>query len=475
MASRQTRTSYIITSKKTYALTAAGTTPSGATSTYSYGYASYWGDMITSYRGVSIIYDDIGNPLSYYNGSSYSFSWTGRQLTGATKGGVSYSFTYNDEGIRTSKTKGSVTTTYYLDGARIVGEETGGNVTLYLYDSEGLPIGMQYRAESYANDVWDAYWFEKNLHGDIVAVYDTSGTQVAHYRYDAWGNCTASNAINDVVANNPFRYRGYYYDKDLGLYYLGTRYYDANIGRFISPDGVGYLGANGDLNSYNLYAYCSNNPVMYVDPSGNSIIAALIIGVIAGAAIGGAIGGTVAYNSAKSSGSEGSELFWKTMKGIGEGATVGGIAGGIFGLTGGVISAQAYGATSIAGTALITGTLTIAARATEVGALQYKKSAEDGKDFWQIANDCIDSVFSNGGKIIISPALMKAGTTSAIYVATDIMKHKVVPLGFNDFLKSTGGKVWPYVFAVCALGDTAYSMFCTDPIARANQRGYGLR
>jgi len=62
--------------------------------------------MLASYRGVSIIYDDIGNPLSYYNGSSYNFTWTGRQLTGATKGGITYSFTYNDEGIRTNKTKG---------------------------------------------------------------------------------------------------------------------------------------------------------------------------------------------------------------------------------------------------------------------------------------------------------------------------------------------------------------------------------
>ena len=78
--------------------------------------------MLTSYRGVSITYDQVGNPLSYYNGSSYNFTWTGRQLTGATKNNVTYSFTYNDEGIRTSKTKGNVTTTYYLEGSRIVAE-----------------------------------------------------------------------------------------------------------------------------------------------------------------------------------------------------------------------------------------------------------------------------------------------------------------------------------------------------------------
>jgi len=63
----------------------------------------------------------------------------------------------------------------------------------------------------------------------------------------------------------------------------------------------------------------------------------------------------------------------------------------------------------------------------------------------------------------------------ATYVATDQIKHKVVPLGFNTFLHSTGGKVLPYGFAAYAWGHTAYSIFCTDPIARANQRGYGLR
>ncbi len=74
-----------------------------------------------------------------------------------------------------------------------------------------------------------------------------------------------------MIESNPFRYRGYYYDTETGYYYLNSRYYDPQVKRFISPDNVNYLGANGDLNSYNLYAYCSNNPVMYVDPMGNSL------------------------------------------------------------------------------------------------------------------------------------------------------------------------------------------------------------
>ena len=156
-----------------------------------------------------------------------------------------------------------------MDGSRIVGEETNGNLTIYIYDSFGLPIGVQYHDASYADGEWDIYWYEKNLQGDVIAIYDQSGSKVVAYKYDAWGNCTSTTTENTVLANNPFRYRSYYYDVDLGLYYLNSRYYDPAIGRFISADDVSYLGANGDLNSYNLYAYCSNNPVNMADYFGN--------------------------------------------------------------------------------------------------------------------------------------------------------------------------------------------------------------
>jgi RHS repeat-associated protein len=95
---------------------------------------------------------------------------------------------------------------------------------------------------------------------------------VVKYAYDAWGVCDTivldENAAN--IANlNPFRYRSYYYDAETELYYLNTRYYDPQVGRFINADDVSFLGANGDFEAYNLYAYCSNNPVMYADPDGN--------------------------------------------------------------------------------------------------------------------------------------------------------------------------------------------------------------
>ena len=82
-----------------------------------------------------------------------------------------------------------------------------------------------------------------------------------------------------VVTNNPFRYRGYYYDIDLGLYYLNARYYDANTGRFISADS--YVSTGQGLIGYNMYAYCGNNPVMYFDPAGEAwwtVIGLVLVG-----------------------------------------------------------------------------------------------------------------------------------------------------------------------------------------------------
>ena len=178
------------------------------------------------------------------------------------------SFTYNDQGIRTSKTVNGVTTTYYLDGSKIVGEETNGNITVYFYDSLGLPIGFQYHASTYASGVYDIYWYEKNLQGDIVAIYNQAGTKIVSYHYDAWGACyttNASSSVPTVVTNNPFRYRGYYYDVETGLYYVSSRYYDPEIGRFINADVM--LDTETVL-GFNLFSYCSNNPRMGYDPTG---------------------------------------------------------------------------------------------------------------------------------------------------------------------------------------------------------------
>ena len=163
----------------------------------------------------------------------------------------------------------------------------------YYYDADGSVGSISYDYTRYA--------FRKNLQGDVIAILDTNGDVVARYAYDAWGKVLSvtdkdGNTITDAnhVANiNPIRYRGYYYDTETGWYYLNSRYYDPSVKRFINADDrVGQIGAPDA--SYNLFAYCINNPVSHSDPTGRmiGILSAILItaevalvGIVAIAAI----------------------------------------------------------------------------------------------------------------------------------------------------------------------------------------------
>ena len=327
------------TSRKIYAYTTGTLGEATTTTTYTHG-DSTWGDRLTKYNSSSITYDEIGNPLHYYNGFNYNFTWSdGRRLATATRSGVSYSFTYNDEGIRTSKTVGGVKHTYTLDGSQIVSEQWGNYFIAYIYDESGAPIGMHYRTNSMAANVFETYYFEKNLQGDVIAVYNASGTKLAGYKYDAWGNCTTTyyNGGGSTGAQyNPFRYRGYYYDTGLEFYYLNSRYYDFRTGRFINADDHAVIGATPDaLTDKNLYTYCDNNPVMRQDEDGE------FWNIIAGAVIGGGLELAGQLLSGKSI----SEVNWAK---VGVSALSGGLTAAVGPIAGSLIS----GATDVAMCAL---------------------------------------------------------------------------------------------------------------------------
>ena len=137
---------------------------------------------------------------------------------------------------------------------------------IYLYDESGV-IGMIYTADGTST----AYYFRRNLYGDVVAIYNRKGTKQAEYAYDAYGNCTIIDNTNSTIASaNPFRYRGYYLDSETGWYFLNARYYNPEWRRFISPDSTSYLDPES-VNGLNLYSYCNNDPVNYCDPSGHWI------------------------------------------------------------------------------------------------------------------------------------------------------------------------------------------------------------
>ncbi len=167
---------------------------------------------------------------------------------------------FSEEGIRTSKTVNNVKTTFLLDGYNVI-EQTDGTTTLhFFYDSKDEVIGFRYNG----ND----YFYVKNAMSDIIAITDINKNIVAEYRYDPWGKVLDEENLTAIGNLNPFRYRSYYYDSDIEMYYLQSRYYDAEVGRFINCDDVNYIGVTELELSYNPFAYCENNVVNNVDRLG---------------------------------------------------------------------------------------------------------------------------------------------------------------------------------------------------------------
>ncbi len=234
------------------------TTVNGTTTTKNYTYeSSGWKDLLKSYDGQSIVYDAIGNPTTY---RGTSLTWNGRQLMTY---GSNASYAYNAEGIRKSKTVNGATTTFNLVGSTILSQTKNGQTLVFLYDGNGTLIGFKDKSAN------KDYFYLKNLQGDIVKIIDTNKTVVATYEYDDWGKLLVSeDSLTAVGKLNPFRYRGYYYDTESGLYYLNSRYYDPEIGRFINADGE-MASVSDSVHGFNLFAYCFDNPINNSDSEGN--------------------------------------------------------------------------------------------------------------------------------------------------------------------------------------------------------------
>ena len=238
----------------------ADTTTPLETVTYEYGDAN-WRDKLTAVNGSTIRYDAIGNPL---NDGTWTYTWqNGRQLQKMQKSGVTAEFVYNADGLRVQKTVNGVVTKYTLHGKNVVHMTSGTDELHFFYDAQNRPAVVVYNGVPYA--------YVKSLQGDIVAILDENGNTVVSYGYDAWGAplwCTGELA-ETLGKVQPFRYRGYVFDEETGFYYVSSRYYDPEIGRFISPDTTDVLTATPmGLTDKNLYAYCDNNPVVRVDHGG---------------------------------------------------------------------------------------------------------------------------------------------------------------------------------------------------------------
>ena len=241
---------------------------------YAYGFGAS-PHAVKNYDGEAIHYNERGNPIEYRD---FTMTWArGQQLATVAGEELYMTFKYDSNGLRTVKTVNGVATEFTYIGDMLVSQKTGNEIINFAYTAGGAPYGFTYNGAS--------YYYLLNLQGDVIAIYDSTGTVVVEYLYDSWGKLESitGSLASTIGIKNPLRYRGYYYDIETRLYYLQSRYYDPGTGRFISMDA--YFVAGDYLQGINMYSYCLNNPIMYVDPTGYITTGEVIymsVGIVAG-------------------------------------------------------------------------------------------------------------------------------------------------------------------------------------------------
>ena len=304
------------------------TSDSSFNRTYSYysdGKMEYFGDKHLTYNDegqlhyfgdIYFSYDKYGN-RQYKNADEYVYE-RGRLLKQINKSNDFITFKYDYLGRRYKKSSyNGDSVFYYYHDDKLIAEirNNGANTTKLIFLYHGNEIMGFCKVDQYSEKI---YYYIKNPFGLIVGIYNESNALVGSYIYDAWGNHQAVNFHSidpdDIADLNPIRYKGYYYDKETGLYYLKSRYYDPSIGQFITPDDYNYLSINS-ISGYHLYAYCNNNPVAYFDSHGNT--PDWVYWLAGGLVIAGSIALTIITNGAA----------WPILTG----ALTGGVSGGFFG------------------------------------------------------------------------------------------------------------------------------------------------
>ena len=212
-------------------------------------------------------------------------SYEGRRLSIVEIGTKKYLYKYDSLGQRVIKEEGNNKERYQYQDGRIKQVEKEGEYSLiYSYSSNGI---IQSVSEISNKDI-KTYFYLIDIIGNIVGLVDENGNIVVEYDYSSYGKVEVKKDTVGISKKDHIRYKGYIYDEETKLYYLISRYYDPEIGRFISPDSVEYIEPSS-ISGLNLYVYCCNDPINMYDPSGNfaiSIGLLLAIGGIVGAAIG---------------------------------------------------------------------------------------------------------------------------------------------------------------------------------------------
>lgn len=224
--------------------------------------------LLAKNKGNIYNYDNNGNLIfDEINTNEFNES---NQLTKSINDNNTVIFSYDENGLRTSKTSNSATYNYHYSGNKLIWITDGDNNLKYFFSRDGEENLLN--IIDYTGDNPRTYWYVFDEHQNVVGMIDENGQKVVSYEYDAWGNIIKSEG--DILtgegkllkAENPFRYSSYQYDAETGYYYLNARYYNPEIGRFISQDS--YNDHKDDPVNQNLYLYCLNNPVNFHDESG---------------------------------------------------------------------------------------------------------------------------------------------------------------------------------------------------------------
>ena len=207
--------------------------------------------------------------------TEYTYDSNGNQLATTVNGTVKIinSYDLRNQLVRTFTSAATVENRYNGEGYRVE-KKVNGAITRYLYEYDKVVLETDGAGHQTGRNVYGtsllmrtadgtSYYYMYNGHADVTALLRPDGSIVATYYYDAFGNITDTTGS----ASNSITYAGYQYDKETGLYYLNARMYDPKTARFVQEDT--YRGEQNDPLSLNLYTYCSNEPLMYTDPTGH--------------------------------------------------------------------------------------------------------------------------------------------------------------------------------------------------------------
>ena len=373
----------------------------------SYTYDSGIKDRLIKVGNETIEYDT-NNPLIPTKYLDKRLKFEGKRLKEVTKNNKTSYLYYDEEGYLIKKIDGNnkVTNFVYENGNLLYLKKDNDEFD-FLYDENNLLYGFILNKNN-------IYYYLRDSFNNILGVLDSQGEIIVSYEYDAFGKIINTEDLSSIQLGilNPFKFKGYYYDEEIGLYFLLSRYYDSEIGRFISSDNVNYLDSNS-INGLNLYVYCNNDPVNLCDPSGHIAITTAIILVligigafagfgavayvdctddgkifngsigwktyVGGTLLGGAIGGTIGYFLAP-----GIAALLSSTATIGGGLAFTGIGGTI----GGAIAASSIGELALAGVGALTGGISFGANVMfakgfgpRMGHNQY-----ENKQFKQLCN-----------------------------------------------------------------------------------------